>query len=558
MFNIFSKSRKKKSSSGAPKETSHGEFDELFDNWISMTGTKITGQKLQQILMNADDGYCSEQAALIDVIQEVEPVIGSHLGTRKRAALAKPWHLEGGSEKDRTEIARNLESIGFQHLRRNSLDALAHGYNASALLWAPGGAKLTGWKEVHATNVLFDRAGNSGLITLEGDKALSEWHPNQFMMHIHKTKPGIPCRGSIVRALVWYYFFKFYAIRDYARYLERFGMPFTLAKLSEADFQDDEKTSKIMAHLRSLGSNGVAVVTKATDFEHLSVPGGKAEYFDWFGYADNVYALTILGQIASSKEANGMSNGDLQSGVKDDLTVADCEAEEETYNNSIIKPLDRFRNGRETGIKMVIDSAPPEDMVQKYKAYKARYDTMGVAVRAGILTASEDLEEAVREELKLPVMTTSVKEYWNKNKGVKSPITLKDVPIKDDQENEDNKDANQVTALSDASGGVKDKNFDTTDKVISELTENTLRDLFSNGGTLEEFFEPLRAAIRKAFAGIDPDDPELEKKFTAAADEFFKEYPALYEEINTEAIEKAVSGSILASNINGYENRRNK
>jgi phage gp29-like protein len=501
---------------GAPKSQSAQEFDELFNAWCSMTGVKLTGKKLQQTLRDADEGNCSDQAALIDVMQEVEPVIGSHLDTRKRAALAKPWRLEGGSEKDRKEITTNLESIGFQHLRRNSLDALAHGYNASALLWAPGGAKLTGWKEVHATNVLFDLGGNPGLVTRSGDKSLSEWHPNQFMFHIHKTKPGLPCRGSIVRSLAWNYFFKFYSIRDYARYIERFGIPFTLAKLNEADFADGAKTTRIINALRSLGTNGVAAVTKATDIETPDVAGGgKAEFFNWFQYNDDIYALVILGQIASSKEANGMSNGDLQSGVKDDLTVSDCEQEEETYNNSIIKPMDRFRNGRETGIKIVIDSSPPEDMQAKA----------------------------------LLVTTLADGGYRAKREWVEKTF---DIPLedKDDTPADTTKPTDRhetVKALSDASNTIAE-----SEDVTATLTENTLRELFSDNEAFSEFHKPLTAAVRDSFGKLDPDDPELEKKFIAAADVFFEKYPALYEEINTDRIEKAVSGAMLASKLNGY------
>ena len=508
-----------KGGKGAPKSQSAQEFDELFDSWSKLTGVKLTGRRLQSILRNADEGDCSEQAALIDVMQEVEPVIGSHLDTRKRAALAKPWHLDGGSAKDRKEITSNLENIGFQHLRRNTLDALAHGYNISALLWAPGGAKLGGWKEIHATNVAFDLGGNPGLITRSGEKALSDWHHNQFMYHVHKTKPGLPCRGSLVRSLVWYYFFKFYAVRDYARFIERFGIPFTLVKLSEADFADSAKTARIINALRSLGTSGVAAVTKATDFENPTVAaGGKAEFFNWFQYNDDIYALVILGQIASSKEANGMSNGDLQSGVKDDLTVADCEQEEETYNNSIIKPLDFFRNGRETGIKMVIDSAPPENM-------QAKATLVETLSKGGYKAKREWIEETFDIPLEEPELP-------------KDPDVLE-------------KKKEDLKALSDISdpSGQPENPFD---KVMDDLVENTLQGLFSDSEATAEFYGPLNAAIRDSFKELDPDDPELEKKFIAAADDFFKKYPALYEEIDTSGIEKALSGAMLASGVNGY------
>jgi phage gp29-like protein len=544
MWNILSRFAKGSKSTAnarsAPKSQQAQELDELFNAWNSLTGIKLTGHRIQTILKDADSGYCSDQAALLDMIQEAEPIIGGHLDTRKRAALAVPWRLEGGSEKDRTEITRNLDRIGFQQLRRHSLDAIAHGYSLAALLWKPGGSELSGWREIHSTNVLFDEGGNTGLITgTGGEQALSEWHPNQFLQHIHKAKPGLPCRGSLLRTLVWFYFFKFYGIRDYARYIERFGIPFVLVKLSENDFADNAKTTKIISSLRSMGTNGVAVVTKGTETENQAVAaGGKAEFFNWFQYIDDIFALVILGQIASSKEANGMSNGDLQSGVKDDLTASDCEILEETFNNSLIKPLDRFRNGRETGLHIVFASEPAEDLQDKAELVST---LAGAGYKAKREWVEKTFEIPLEDVDKTPTPESG-------QESTKEPITPDDTQ-------------KSVTALSDAGTGPQTANLPANviakEEMISRITENTLRQLFVNSDTMHEFYRPLTAAINESFSDIDPEDPQLVDKFVAAADGFFEKYPVIYETLDTTGIERAVSGAMLASNINGYSQNNN-
>ncbi len=549
IFNFNRFARKKADSRDAvtaPKSQSSQEFDELFNAWNTMTGKKLTGLEIQRILRAADEGDCSDQAALMDTIQEVEPIIGGHLDTRKRAALAVPWRIEGGSKVDRDDTTENLNRIGFKKLERHLLDAIGQGYSCAPLIWAPGGGEILGWKEVHATNILFDRGGNPGLITGNGEKALAAWHPNQFLFHIHKAKPGLPCRGSLLRTLIWFYFFKFYGIRDYARFIERFGIPFIIAKLSEDDFSNNTKTARIISAIRALGSSGVAAVTKATDLENQAVPaGGKAEFFNWFKYLDDAFALIILGQIASSKEANGMSNGDLQSDVKDDLTASDCEMLEETINTGMIQPLDRFRNGRETGLRLVIASEPPEDLQEKATlvttlagaGYKAKRDWV------------EKTFEIPLEEEKEPEVDKE------KSQTLK---TREKSPEGSDPGNDPDK---ALKALSDADTANPGPNLPpdiiAKEELIAQLTENTLQQLFVNSDTMTEFYSPLTAAIRSSFKDVNPDDPKLVEKFVAAADGFFEKYPPLYESFDSSGLEKAVSGAMLAANVNGYTNAKN-
>ena len=56
---------------------------------------------------------------------------------------------------------------------------------------------------------------------------------------------------------------------------------------------------------------------------------------------------------------------------------------------------------------------------------KQKYDAMGVAIRAGLLTATPDIEIQTRNELGLPEMSDDVKKSWEATGGMRQPITLK-------------------------------------------------------------------------------------------------------------------------------------
>jgi hypothetical protein len=54
---------------------------------------------------------------------------------------------------------------------------------------------------------------------------------------------------------------------------------------------------------------------------------------------------------------------------------------------------------------------------------KEKLDAIGAAVRAGVITPSQEVESSVRSMLALPVMGEEVLSEWNTN-PIRSPITL--------------------------------------------------------------------------------------------------------------------------------------
>ena len=50
-------------------------------------------------------------------------------------------------------------------------------------------------------------------------------------------------------------------------------------------------------------------------------------------------------------------------------------------------------------------------------------EALGVAVRAGVVTPSREIEQSVRASLDLPAMAAPVEKEWDEN-PIRSPITL--------------------------------------------------------------------------------------------------------------------------------------
>ena len=351
----------------APGEARDGDFDAFLCEWASGTGAKVTAARILSVLRGAEDGSPSDQAALFQTIQEKEPVVNAHLQTRKLAALARNWKVVSSDPAKAAELTMALKRAGIYSLCRHLLDAIATGYSGSAILWGADGGTVRGFKHIHPTNWAFDAVGNPALMTSDcKERPLADYHPQQFIFHCHALKPGVPARGGLLRTLVWLYFFKHYAMRDRARYLERFGIPFMIAKISDRDFEDKATREAIKRSLVNIGSDGVGITTanSALDIIEPSRSGGD-EFQRWFGYIDEVYALAILGQVASSKAASGLSQGQMQADVRQDILEADCRSLMETVNQQLVRPLELFKYGAEGDAEFQIDCDPPDDMWQK-------------------------------------------------------------------------------------------------------------------------------------------------------------------------------------------------
>ena len=194
-----------------------------------------------------------------------------------------------------------------------------------------------------------------------------------------------------------------------------------------------------------------------------------------------------MGQTASSGDSSGLSKGDAQSEVRQDILDADARSLEDTVNRDLFAVWTHYNYGPDfaapqlviqseagkdtaalaTTIKTLYESglqvADPDDVGERLGLrlerrsdpaaqpaspvadeeqpaagepgeaddaarnlnLKQKYDAMGVAIRAGLLTATPEIEEMVRKELRLPPVSEAVLKAWEATGGIRQPITLK-------------------------------------------------------------------------------------------------------------------------------------
>lgn len=492
--------------------------DSLASAILSLTSPLEMGQlradRVAAIIADADEGDPRGQAELFSIVQEKEPIWAAHLQTRRLAVLGCPMRIESKKHaREAEEIMLLLERAKWRGAMSTLLDAIGTGYAGVVVDWLPGGAGINGFSPIMPTAWVFDAAGNPAIAGVSGSPVpMTAYHPAQILYLVSEGKVGLPCRKGVMRTLLWMFLFKNGGFRNWTTFLERFGVPFILGKISANDFKDPVRRDELKKALMAIRGGGVGIGTTETDMQILNgAAAGNKDAFEQFQrYCDEIVTLVLLGQLASSDKAGGLSRGTAQDKVRQDILEADCQMVQECFQ-ALIGWVCQFKYGMPDAddIKFVIDFHPPEDL----KATAEMFATVANAARR-------------------PLDPKQVFERFGVKLGEPEPVP-EVAPAGAPEQKE----------FTDTAG----RKTETASEKIINATLSRLVDTEA----LEAWRIPVDAAIRQAFGDLNPDDPELLAKFRKRAPAFLASLPGLMDEFETAAFEDALQGAMLAGFLNG-------
>ena len=368
-LSLFARFARTKQRPQTPKQISGGDFANLASTICAGGNTvKLTAGRITSILADADNGQTAAYAELGKNMLEKESTTAAHICTRIMAVLACDWSIKADDEQMAGEAASMLAQAGIRGLMKHLLSAIHFGYAAGAILWKEGGDGIEKFIPFDPANVIFDADGNPAFTGRDGhEHGFCEYHENQFILHTHGSPlESTPARGGLIRPLAWLYFFKHYAMRDRARYLERFGIPFIAAKIRSEDFESEDVRNNVLDSLSKISSDGVGLLSEGSELEIVDPPSGSSsDYQSYLDYLDKLCAMLILGQTASSGDASGLSKGQIQENVRRDIIEADAKNLMETIDAAIIRPYEKFKYGTVGNLHFNLDYASPENLLEK-------------------------------------------------------------------------------------------------------------------------------------------------------------------------------------------------
>lgn len=329
----------------------------------------MTPEQLASIMSEATRGETQQQAVFFGNMLEKDTRLASLFETRVDSVMSADWNLlpagqspyEPVTDKDLLELKSLLVEANIRGLMRHLVgEALLVGYGGAYLEWAPGGASVR-WHEIDRSAWIFDEAGNPALRDRENNESpLADFHQNQFVIHYHRLKAGHPGRSGLGRHVAWYWLFKYLAMTKWCRYVEKFGLPFLMAKVSRADFDNEDVRNRILEGLRDLASDNAFLTTEEGGVEVPTMAGQNNRIHEQFvSMVNKEYTLLILRQMGSSEGEKGrLGNNDAMANVEQDMRESDCLNLCDTIQRSLVTPLWQFRHGL---------TRPPPEFIMEFR-----------------------------------------------------------------------------------------------------------------------------------------------------------------------------------------------
>ena len=330
-----------------------------------------TPEKISRI-MRAADGGDIEQLCLAarDMMERNWDVI-SALDQRADALCGVGFDVQPGDDTPLAReiadaFAREIAQCGgrdcetFDDLIRNLTDAVVMPFSAAEILWKPGGG-IAGFATVEPHYFTLQDSFTPRLVTDEFPNGM-DLPQDAFIIHRFRRRPD-PARSGLARVLLWLHCFQNWPIKDLFSFIERFGMPFVVATVDDKTY--DAEGDVLRALIRNFGPDGGGVFSQGTTVQLLNAAntGSDNVYFHALEFCHNAIFTLLVGQLASSGDSAGMSNGDAQSAVRQDILEADARAVASTIRAQLAEPWTRFRYGSGAPVPVVhFKVERPEDL----------------------------------------------------------------------------------------------------------------------------------------------------------------------------------------------------
>nr|DAJ23960.1 MAG TPA: portal [Caudoviricetes sp.] len=313
---------------------------------------RITPSKLKSILEDAENGDITAQHELFMDIEEQDSAIAANIQTRKRAILTLDWRIAEprnatpAEEKLQTEIDELFYQYpNLENLLMDMMDAVGHGFSALEIEWKLENGKYIPHNFIPRPQSWFKLDKNDNLLLKTPTNTMGE-PLRQFgwVVHSHKSRSVQLARMGLFRTLAWLYMFKHYSVRDFAEFLELYGMPIRIGKYGAGATNEEKRT--LLRALAQIGHNAAGIMPDSMTIElHNAANTGAGSannpFLQMVDWCEKSIARLILGQTLTSG-ADGKSStnalGNVHNEVRRDLLVSDAKQVAQTITQQIILP----------------------------------------------------------------------------------------------------------------------------------------------------------------------------------------------------------------------------
>lgn len=305
----------------------------------------LTPGRLARTLRDAAQGDVYDFLTLAEEIEERELHYRYVIETRKNAVTSLRWLVDPASEDGRDiEIAdalRNelIETPAFEILADQLVDGLSKGYSNVEMVWETGSAwwpRRFIWRDPRLFQ--FDQETRTQMrLRVQGEHDGRPLAPLKFLTHVPLLKMGIPARNGLARLAAWAFMYKSFSMRDWAQFLEIYGMPMRVGKFHSGASDNDKRV--LAAAVRNLGRDAAAIIPDGMLIDLVESKGFSDKPFESHArFIDEQLSKLVIGKpgdgVASSKAGEEVLDK-----VRADIKQADARDLARTLMQQLIRPL---------------------------------------------------------------------------------------------------------------------------------------------------------------------------------------------------------------------------
>ncbi len=311
--------------------------------WDQTVASGLTPDKLATLLRSTVRGDIRAYLTLAEEIEERDLHYAGVLSVRKRAIAGIKPSVEPTSEKrtDRkiADFVRELiEEPQFVDLVEDLMDGVGKGYSVCEIRWGERDGKWVPLAYEHRDPryFTFDYVSRTDLRLAEfGTIDGVELPPAKFIRHLPKLKTGIPIRAGLARTVAWGFMFKSFSIKNWAAFLDVYGMPLRVGKYHPAASEAERRT--LLRAVAGIASDAAAIIPESMMIEFIEAKNaGTPSYENKARYIDEQVSKVVLGQTMTTDNGSSMAQAKVHDEVRMDIVEWDGRQLARTINRDLI------------------------------------------------------------------------------------------------------------------------------------------------------------------------------------------------------------------------------
>lgn len=283
-------------------------------------------------------------------------------------SVVEPGADDAISKQAAVELQAELEAMNWDDITDKALYAAFFGWGVAEVMWRPEGDRVRFDRILvrDRARFRFDRERNLHLWTTgSGWRQMPErkfWPVVSGGDH-HDQLYGL----GIANALFWPVFFKRNDIKFWLIFLEKFGMPTAIGKMSAGQLDDPEQRKKGLAMLRQIATDAGVLVPVNDKGEAIvqlleAARSGAADYESLQRVMNEAISKVVVGQTMTTDNGSSMSQAKVHAGVAQKIVAADSDLLCGSFNAGPVKWWTEWNFPGATPPRLYRHTEPAEDL----------------------------------------------------------------------------------------------------------------------------------------------------------------------------------------------------